>query len=62
MPKRRFGAYVLPGDTVWLEKTLTRYYPLLDALVVPVPTDGIGWKGVPIPVDDALEISEQTEI
>ncbi len=52
---------MLPGDTVWLEKTLTRYYPLLDALVVPVPTDGIGWKGVPIPVDDALEIIRRVD-
>lgn len=56
MAQRRLGAYVLPGDTVWLERTLPRYYRLLDALVVPVPSDGVGWNGVPIPVDRAVEI------
>lgn len=55
MVARKIGAYVLPGDTVWLEKTLQRYYPLLDDLVVPVPRRGIGWNGVEIPVTAAIE-------
>lgn len=50
----RLGAYVLPGDPVWLEESLAQYYPLLDDLVVPVPEDGTGWASVPIPVDDCL--------
>lgn len=58
---RRIGAYVLPGDTVWLEKTLVRYYPLLDALVIPVPTDGLGWTGARIPVEDALAIIDRLD-
>lgn len=58
---RRIGAYVLPGDTVWLEQTLTRYYGLLDALVVPVPEDGRGWTGVPIPVQAALEVIDRVD-
>ena len=61
MPQRRLGAYVLPGDTVWLEKTLTRTYPLLDALVVPVPADGVGWNGHPIPVEAALAIIRRVD-
>ena len=61
MPQRRLGAYVLPGDTVWLEKTLIRTYPLLDALVVPVPADGIGWNGHPVPVDAALAIIKRVD-
>lgn len=56
MSKRRIGAYVLPGDTVWLERTLRQYYPMLDDLVVPLPDDGLGWTGVPIPVAEALEL------
>lgn len=56
MVQRRLGAYILPGDTVWLAKTLEAYYPLLDELVVPVPTDGIGWAGRPIPVAEVLAI------
>jgi hypothetical protein len=51
---RRIGAYVLPGDTVWLRRSLEQYYPFLDALVVPVPEDGRGWTGVPIPVGEAV--------
>lgn len=51
---RRIGAYVLPGDTVWLRRSLGQYYPFLDALVVPVPEDGRGWTGVPIPVEEAV--------
>jgi hypothetical protein len=61
VPQRRLGAYVLPGDTVWLEKTLTRTYPLLDALVVPVPADGVGWNGHPIPVEAALAIIRRVD-
>lgn len=51
----RIGAYVLPGDLAWLGKSLSRYYDLIDDLVVPVPADGKGWTGVPIPVAAALE-------
>jgi hypothetical protein len=58
---RRIGAYVLPGDPVWLERTLARYYPLLDALVVPVPEDRRGWTGAPIPVDEALAIIDRVD-
>jgi hypothetical protein len=56
MTPRRLGAYVLPGDLVWLERTLRQYYPLIDILVVPFPSDRRGWTGVPIPADAALEI------
>lgn len=50
------GAYVLPGDTVWLTKSLRRYYSLLTELVVPVPVDGRGWNGTTLPVDEALRM------
>lgn len=53
---RRLGAYVLPGDTVWLERSLRQYYPMVDALVVPMPTDGRGWTGAPVPAAEALEL------
>lgn len=58
---RRIGAYILPGDPVWLERTLARYYHLLDALVVPVPEDGRGWTGAAIPVDAALAIIDAVD-
>ncbi|SPD85118.1 hypothetical protein [Micropruina glycogenica] len=45
---------MLPGDPVWLAESLAQYYPLLDALVIPVPEDGLGWSGAPIPVDECL--------
>ncbi|WP_292832142.1 hypothetical protein [Microbacterium sp.] len=56
MARRRIGAYILPGDPNWLAKTLVAYYPLLEELVVPLPAEGIGWAGRPIPVDDVLAI------
>ncbi|WP_166850180.1 hypothetical protein [Isoptericola sp. BMS4] len=50
----RLGAYLLPGDPTWLARTLPRYYDLLDVLVVPVPADGLGWTGAPVPVAECL--------
>lgn len=50
------GAYVLPGDLTWLERTLARYYPLLDELVVPFPEDGLGWSGQRVPAEECLEV------
>lgn len=58
---RRIGAYVLPGDPVWLERTLPQYYPLLTSLVVPVPEDGLGWTGAPIPVEETLAIIDRID-
>lgn len=52
----RLGGYVLPGDPVWLEESLGQYYSLLDDLVIPVPENGLGWTGVPIPVEDCLAV------
>jgi hypothetical protein len=61
MSARRIGAYVLPGDTVWLQRTVGQYYAMLDDLVVPVPEDGLGWTGVPIPVDEALAMIREID-
>ena len=58
---RRVGAYVLPGDATWLDRTLPTYYDLLDELVVPVPVDGRGWTGAPIEVDRCLEIVRRVD-
>ncbi|HEX2856170.1 MAG TPA: hypothetical protein VHO26_01645 [Propionibacteriaceae bacterium] len=54
--RRRIGAYLLPGDPVWLASSLSRYYDLLDDLVVVVPDTGTGWTGRPLPVEECLEI------
>jgi len=52
---RRLGAYVLAGDPVWLASSLSRYYPVLDDLVVMVPRSGLGWTGRRIPVDECVD-------
>lgn len=52
----RIGAYLLPGDPVWLASSLTRYYSVLDDLVVMAPATRRGWTGRSIPVDECLEI------
>jgi hypothetical protein len=58
----RIGAYVLTGDATWLASSLSRYYELLDDLVVLVPTDGIGWTGRPLPVDDCLAAVRSVDV
>ncbi|WP_435199845.1 hypothetical protein [Janibacter sp. GS2] len=58
----RLGAYLLPGDPVWLRSSLRRYYDLLDELVVLVPTDATGWTGRPLPVDECLEIIGDVDV
>ena len=57
----RLGAYLLPGDPVWLRSSLRRYYPLLDDLVVLVPRDGRGWTGRRIPVSACLSIVDELD-
>lgn len=46
----------MPGDSTWLAESLRQYYPLLDDLVIPVPSHGLGWSGQPIPVDECLGV------
>lgn len=46
----RIGAYVLTGDITWLARSLGSYYPLLAALVIPWPEDGLGWRGQDLPL------------
>lgn len=57
----RLGAYVLPGDPVWMRSSLRRYYDLLDDLVVLVPRGGTGWTGRPIPVGSCLDVVEELD-
>lgn len=53
---RRIAAYIMPGDPVWLSSSLSRYYALLDALVIIAPRSRRGWTGSVIPVDECLDI------
>ena len=59
---RRIGAYILPGDPIWLAESLHQYYPLLDDLVVPVPKNNRGWMGQPVQVDECLEIIRRVDV
>lgn len=58
----RLGAYLLPGDPVWLRSSLRRYYDLLDDLVVLVPVPATGWTGRPIPVNECLDIIREVDV
>ncbi|GAB3611868.1 hypothetical protein [Humibacter ginsengisoli] len=62
MVPRRIGAYVLPGDPVWLEKTLAQYYDIVDVLVVPMPVSGRGWNGTTIPVHEVEGIVRRVDV
>ena len=59
---RRLGAYVLPGDPVWMTSSLLRYYDALTDLVVVAPRSRRGWTGRPIPVDECLAIVERLDV
>jgi hypothetical protein len=58
----RIGAYVLPGDPVWMRSSLIRYYDLLDDLVVLVPRSGKGWRGTRLPVAECLGIVAAVDV
>ena len=58
----RLGAYLLPGDPVWLRSSLRRYYQFLDDLVVVVPVPATGWTGRPLPVDQCLDIISEVDV
>jgi hypothetical protein len=64
MPNEKplLGAYLLPGDTTWLHSSLSRYYPLLDDLVVLVPERGESWTGARLPVEDCLRIIKKVDV
>lgn len=55
------GAYLLPGDPIWLRSSVARYYDQLDDLVILVPEDGRGWMGGPIPVAECLTAIEDID-
>lgn len=57
----RLGAYLLPGDPVWLRSSLAKYYDVLDDLVVLVPSHATGWTGRSIPVDECLDIITEVD-
>lgn len=58
----RVGAYLLPGDPVWLRSSLRRYYDLLDDLVVLEPVPATGWTGRPLPVHECLHIIAEVDV
>jgi hypothetical protein len=58
----RLGAYILPGDPTWLRSSLSRYYPLLETLVVPIPDRHLSWTGEPLPVDICLDIVRDVDV
>ena len=62
LARMRLGAYILPGDTVWLRSSLMQYYDRIDDLVVLVPRSHCGWRGTPIPVDECLAIVKAVDV
>jgi len=47
-------AYVLAADPAWIRESVKSYYHLVDEIVVSYDGRGIGWTGVPIPVEECL--------
>ena len=50
----KLTAYVLAADPAWIRESVHSYYHLVEEIVVSYDTNGIGWTGVPIPVDECL--------
>ena len=57
----RIGAYVLAADPTWLRSSLASYYDHLDALVLAIPADGLGWSGVPVQAQRCADIVRQSD-
>jgi hypothetical protein len=53
-----FGAYILAADPTWLRSSLSRYYDILELLVISASATNIGWTGSPIPADDCVELAQ----
>ncbi|MBV8279030.1 MAG: hypothetical protein JO170_27730 [Verrucomicrobia bacterium] len=52
----RLNAYVLAADPAWIQVSVLSYYEIVDTLVVSYDKRGIGWSGVPIPVDECVAL------
>ncbi|HEX9998393.1 MAG TPA: hypothetical protein VGB45_14740 [Abditibacterium sp.] len=52
----KIHAYVLAGDPAWLRTSLLSYYAVVDKIVVAYDRQNLGWTGVPIPVEECVEI------
>jgi hypothetical protein len=57
----RIGAYILPGDPIWLRKSLAAYYGVLSDLVVAVPENNEGWNGHQLPVEQVRRIVSEVD-
>lgn len=50
----RVNAYVLLADPAWLEASVLSYYDLVDRIVASYDSEGIGWNGKPIDVEECV--------
>lgn len=47
-------AYVLAADPTWLTSSVSRYYDLVDRIVVSYDSAGRGWSGAPIDAEQSI--------
>jgi len=50
----RIKAYILACDASWIEDSVLSYYDIVEEIVVSYDEKGVGWSGVPIPVEECL--------
>lgn len=51
----KLKAYILAADPAWIEASVNSYYNAVDEIVVSYDENGIGYTGVPVPVEECLK-------
>ena len=52
----KLNAYVLAADPKWIQASVLSYYGIVSTLIVSYDKRGLGWTGVPVPVEECLAL------
>lgn len=55
-------AYILAADPTWLTASVSSYYAAVDRIIVSYDRDGIGYTGVPVPVDECVRRLREVDL
>lgn len=51
----KIKAYVLAADPAWMEVCVLSYYDMVEEIIVSYDENGLGWTGLPMPIDHCLQ-------
>src|SRR6516162_3884119 len=52
----KLNAYVLAADPTWIQASVLSYYEIVSTLIISYDKRGLGWTGVPVPVEESLAL------